>query len=46
VFHGAKVAAFVHGKAFEDFMPTHPEDAKVLEEMKYQPDTEPVILNV
>jgi hypothetical protein len=45
VFHGAKVASFVHGRVFDDYLPNHPEDQKILEEIKYQPD-EPIVLNV
>jgi hypothetical protein len=46
VFHGAKVAAFVKGRLFEDFLPNHPADEKTLHEINYTQDTEPIVLNV
>jgi hypothetical protein len=46
IFHGAKVSAFVHGHKFDTYMPTHPEDEKVLEEIGYGNDIEPVVVNV
>jgi hypothetical protein len=33
-FHGAKVAAFVHGKKFDDFFPLPPEEQKLLDSMQ------------
>ena len=46
VFHGAKVAAFVKGRLFEDYLPNHPADEKTLHEINYTQDTEPIVLNV
>ena len=45
VFHGAKVASFTNGKIFDDYLPSHPSDAKVLAEIKYE-DTEPIVFTV
>ncbi len=47
IFHGAKVNAFVHGHKFETYVPTHPEDQKVLDEIGYkEDDAPPVVINV
>lgn len=47
IFHGAKVAAFVHGHKFDTYMPMHPKDQSVLNEIGYKPDeAEPVVINV
>jgi hypothetical protein len=46
VFHAAKVAAFVKGRSFDDYLPNHPADEKTLHEIKYTQDTEPIVLNV
>jgi hypothetical protein len=46
VYHGAKVAPFVNGRLFDNYMPNHPDDQKVLDEIGYKQDTEPVVLNV
>lgn len=46
IFHGAKVNAFVHGHKFDTYMPIHPEDKKVLDEIGYKDDTPPVVVNV
>jgi hypothetical protein len=46
VFHGAKVAAFVKGRLFDDYLPNHPADDKTLTEINYTQDTEPIVLNV
>jgi hypothetical protein len=47
IFHGLKVNAFVHGHKFETYVPTHPEDQKVLDEIGYkEDDASPVVINV
>jgi hypothetical protein len=47
IFHGAKIAAFVHGHKFETYVPTHPEDQKVLDEIGYkEDDATSVVINV
>lgn len=46
IFHGLKVNAFVHGHKFETYVPTHPEDQKVLDEIGYEDDAPPVVINV
>lgn len=47
IFHGAKVAAFVHGHKFDTYMPAHPDDQKIMNEIGYNPDeVEPVVINV
>lgn len=47
IFHGAKVASFVHGHKFETYVPTHPEDQKILDEIGYKEDeAPPVVINV
>jgi hypothetical protein len=47
IFHGAKVNGFVHGHKFETYVPTHPEDQKVLDEIGYkEDDATPVVINV
>jgi hypothetical protein len=47
IFHGAKVASFVHGHKFETYVPNHPEDQKVLDEIGYKEDDAlPVVINV
>jgi len=33
VYHGAKVAAFEHGKLFDDYFPPHPEEQKLIDKM-------------
>jgi hypothetical protein len=46
IYHGLKVNAFVHGHKFETYMPTHPEDQKVLDEIGYEEGTPAVEINV
>jgi len=47
IFHGAKVASFIHGHKFDTYVPNHPEDQKVLEEIGYKADdAPPVVVNV
>jgi len=48
IFHGAKVASFIHGHKFETYVPNHPEDQKVLDEIGYNLNdgVEPVVINV
>jgi len=46
IFHGLKVAAFVHGHKFETYVPTHPEDQKILDEIGYENDAPPVVIDV
>jgi len=33
VYHGAKVKAFTNGQLFEDYLPQHPEEQKLLDKM-------------
>ena len=33
VYHGAKVKAFTNGQYFEDYLPQHPEEQKLLDKM-------------
>jgi len=46
VFHGAKIAAFVKGRLFDDYLPNHPADEETLKTIDYKQDTEPIVLNV
>ena len=46
IFHGAKVAAFVNGHKFDTYMPMHPKDQSVLNEIGYDEDAQPVVINV
>jgi hypothetical protein len=46
IFHGAKVAAFTQGHKFDTYVPTHPEEQKILDEIGYKEDTEPVVINM
>jgi hypothetical protein len=47
IFHGAKVASFVNGHVFDTYLPNHPEDQKVLDEIGYKADeVESVVVNV
>jgi hypothetical protein len=47
IFHDLKVASFVHGHKFETYVPTHPEDQKVLDEIGYkEDDATPVVIDV
>lgn len=46
IFHGAKVASFVNGHVFDTYLPNHPEDQKVLDEIGYENDVPPVVVNV
>jgi hypothetical protein len=46
IYHGLKVHAFVHGHRFDTFMPIHPEDKKVLDEIGYKDDSPSVVVNV
>ena len=46
IFHGAKVNAFVHGHKFDTYVPNHPEDQKILDDIGYANDTPPVVVNV
>jgi hypothetical protein len=47
IFHGAKVSAFVHGHKFDTYVPTHPEDQKILDTIGYKADdAQPVVINV
>jgi hypothetical protein len=38
VYHGAKVKAFVGGQLFEDYLPPHPEEQKLLDKMNKDED--------
>lgn len=46
IFHGAKVAAFVHGHKFDTYMPIHPDDQKIMNEIGYDESAPPVVINV
>ena len=46
IYHGLKVHSFVHGHKFETYMPTHPEDKKILDEIGYEEGTPAVEINV
>jgi len=46
IFHGAKVASFIRGDLFENYLPNHPEDEKILNEVDYKPEIEPIVINV
>ena len=46
IFHGLKVHAFVHGHKFDTYVPTHPEEMKILQEIGYKDDDAPVVINV
>lgn len=46
IFHGAKVAAFTNGHKFDTYMPMHPKDQSVLNEIGYDENATPVVINV